>query len=145
MTQLYHRIRLPAYSKPDNTIKPKTYKGFSTITSSTENYSLYDFDLIKQDILNHFHTRQGERLMQPRFGTIIWDLLFEPLTEEIRLIIKQDIENIINYDPRVQVADTNIITYESGLEISMSLTYVPYNLTETILLRFDQGASFLAQ
>jgi phage baseplate assembly protein W len=124
-------------------VTPKTYKGFSTISNSTENYSLYDFELIKQDILNHFHTRQGERLMQPKFGTVIWDLLFEPLTEEVRMVIKQDIESIINYDPRVQIADTNIITYESGIEIKFSMTYVQYNVTQEMTLRFDQGSNFL--
>jgi phage baseplate assembly protein W len=143
MTDLYHRIKLPAFTPPQAMVTPKTYKGFSTISNSTENYSLYDFELIKQDILNHFHTRQGERLMQPKFGTVIWDLLFEPLTEEVRMVIKQDIESIINYDPRVQIADTNIITYESGIEIKFSMTYVQYNVTQEMTLRFDQGSNFL--
>lgn len=143
MTELYHRIKLPAFPKPKNVIQPKTYKGFSTIASS-ENYSLYDFELIKQDILNHFHTRQGERLMQPRFGTIIWDLLFEPMTPEVKSLIKQDIDSIINYDPRVQISDASISTYESGIEIRLSISYVLYNVTELMTLRFDQGTGFLA-
>jgi phage baseplate assembly protein W len=143
--ELYHRIKLPAFPKVIDVVPPKTYKGFSSITQASENYSLYDFDLIKQDILNHFQTRQGERLMQPKFGTIIWDLLFEPMTEQVKSLIKQDVDSIINYDPRVQIADTNIITYESGIEIRLSMTYIPYNITETILLKFDQGSSFLAQ
>lgn len=143
--ELYYRIRLPAFSQVIDIVPPKTYKGFSSVTQVSENYSLYDFELIKQDILNHFQTRQGERLMQPRFGTIIWDLLFEPLTEQVKLMIKQDVDSIINYDPRVQIGDTNIITYESGIEIKLSMTYTPYNITETMTLRFDQGSSFLAQ
>ena len=145
MTDLYTRIRIPAVlKKQHDVVKPKTYKGFSTVSTKSEHYSLYDFELIKQDILNHFHVRQGERVMLPRFGTIIWDLLFEPLTEDIKGMIKQDVEAIINYDPRVQVSDTNISTYESGISIVFSLTYTPYNLTEQISLRFDQTNGLIA-
>lgn len=145
MTQLYQRIKLPSFQKQKEILPPKTYKGFSTVRTTTENYSLYDFELIKQDILNHFHVRQGERLMQPRFGTIIWDLLFEPMNEETKSLIKQDIEAIINYDPRVQISDTNIITYEQGIEIGLAITYTPYNITEEIKLRFDQNSRMLGQ
>lgn len=145
MTELYNRIKIPAITKKQyDTVAPKTYKGFSTVSNKTEHYSLYDFELIKQDILNHFHTRQGERVMQPRFGTIIWDLLFEPLTEQITGMIKQDVEAIINYDPRVQISDTNISTYESGISVVFSLTYNPYNITEEIRLRFDQSNGLIA-
>lgn len=82
--------------------------------------------------------------MMPRFGTIIWDLLFEPLTEDVKGMIKQDVEAIINYDPRVQISDTNISTYDSGISIVFSLTYTPYNLTEQISLRFDQANGLVA-
>lgn len=139
MTDLYTRIKLPAVAKKPELISPKTYKGFSTVSRNTEHFSLYDFDLIKQDIINHFHIRQGERLMQPRFGTIIWDLLFEPMTEPIKALIIQDVNSIVNYDPRVAVADVSISAYDSGIEIIFALTYTPYKITEQIQLRFDQA------
>jgi phage baseplate assembly protein W len=139
MSQLYDRITLPAVAKPTEVILPKTYKGFSTLNSKAEHYSLYDFELIKQDIINHFHIRQGERLMQPNFGTIIWDILFEPMTEQVKSIILEDVNKIINYDPRVKITDTNVSVYESGIQIMFSLTYTPYNITERIQLRFDEA------
>jgi phage baseplate assembly protein W len=135
---VYDRILLPAIPTKPELVAPKTYRGFSTIHSNAEHFSLYDFDLIKQDILNHFHIRQGERLMQPRFGTIIWDLLFEPLTADVKSLIEQDVTSIINYDPRVSISDTSITTYESGIEIAFTLAYNPYRVSEQITLRFDQ-------
>jgi phage baseplate assembly protein W len=135
---LYDRISLPAIPTKPELLAPKTYRGFSSISSNTEHFSLYDYELIKQDILNHFHVRQGERLMQPRFGTIIWDLLFEPLTSDVRSLIEQDVNAIINYDPRVSISDTTITTYESGIEIAFTLAYNPYRVSEDITLRFDQ-------
>ncbi len=56
------------------------YNGFSTLNGSKK-FKLTDFELVKQDLQNHFGIRKGEKLMNPEFGTIIWDLLFEPLNE----------------------------------------------------------------
>ena len=40
-----------------------TYKGFSTLAGVKSN-QLYDLDLIKQDLINHFYTRKGERVIR---------------------------------------------------------------------------------
>ena len=126
-------------------VTPKMYKGFSTISTDTENFSLYDIALIKQDLLNHFNIRQGERLMQPTFGTIIWDLLFEPLTENLKNLIIQNVNKIINYDPRISAQQVIVTTYESGIQIECILKYLPYNISEVMQLRFDQRSGLLAR
>jgi phage baseplate assembly protein W len=120
------------------------YKGFSTISPDTENFSLYDLDLVRQDLINHFHVRQGERLMNPTFGTIIWDLLFEPLTEELKAAITQNVNTIINYDPRVRAQNVIVTAYESGIQIECNVTYLPYNISQNLQLRFDQTAGLLS-
>ena len=104
---------------------------------------LYDLALIKQDILNHFHIRQGEKLSDPEFGTIIWDVLFDPLTEQLKESIVENVTKIVNYDPRVQVTNVAIDQYESGLQIEIDLSYLPYNISENLKLQFDQNAGFL--
>jgi phage baseplate assembly protein W len=119
------------------------YRGFSTINSSTENFSLYDFHLIQQDILNHFNTRQGEKLMNPEFGCVIWDLLFEPLTSEVQSLITENVNTIINYDPRVNASQVMVTSYQSGIQIECLLTYLPYNVSQAMQLRFDQNNSML--
>ena len=142
--KLYDKIVLksaPATDVPT----PKTYKGFSTISTETENFHLYDFKLIQQDLINHFHVRQGERLMNPRFGTIIWDVLFEPLTEDLKQLIIKNVTEIINYDPRVVADQVTVTTYESGIQIECRLTYLPYNITQSMQLKFDQANGLLAQ
>jgi phage baseplate assembly protein W len=139
---LYNKIVLkPSISK--DLVAPKMYKGFSTVSPDTENFALYDFQLIQQDILNHFYIRQGERLMNPQFGTIIWDLLFEPLTEDLKDLILQNVNEIVNYDPRVQAENPIITQYESGLQIECVLTYLPYNISQSLQLRFDQANGLL--
>jgi phage baseplate assembly protein W len=144
-SNLYTKISLPAAPNNAQAVASKMYKGFSTVSLNTENFSLYDLELIKQDLLNHFYVRQGERLMNPTFGTIIWDLLFEPLTEQIKDLILQNVNQIINYDPRVKAESVIVTAYESGIQVECQLTYLSYNLSESIRLRFDQENGLLAQ
>jgi phage baseplate assembly protein W len=143
--RLYDKVVLPSpKSLVANLPGSKTYKGFSTVSGSSNSFSLYDLSLIKQDIINHFHIRQGERLENPTFGTIIWDILFEPLTEEIKQMIIENVQTIINYDPRVTARDVIVTPYESGIQIECELTYLPYNIQEAIQFKFDQANGLLA-
>lgn len=137
-TRLYEKIVLTDNNQSQRLPGTKTYKGFSTVSLDANSYALYDISLIKQDILNHFYTRQGERLENPEFGTIIWDCLFEPLTDDLKNLIRQNVETIINYDPRVQVDEVIVTSYESGIQIECVLVYLPYNISEVLQLRFDQ-------
>ena len=121
----------------------RKYRGFSTVADA-KSFSVYDFELIKQDLINHFHIRQGELLSNPNFGTIIWDILYEPLTESLKQIIAENVTTIINYDPRVSVTDITIDQYESGLQIETTLLFLPYNIAENMRLTFDQNNGFLA-
>lgn len=131
-------------SQPDN-LGEKKYKGFSTVNTNTENFNLYDFELIKQDLFNHFYTRQGERLMQPSFGTIIWDLLFEPLTPEIKNLVLENINQIVNYDPRIKAENVIVTAYDQGIQVQCTLIFLPYNISQTLQLRFDQTNGLLMQ
>ena len=141
---LYNKVVLKAPSQ-QSALGPKTYKGFSTISPDTENFHLFDLELIKQDIINHFHIRQGERLMNPGFGTIIWDVLFEPLTDQVKNLITQNVNTIMNSDPRVVADQISVTQYESGIQIQCHLTYLPYNVSQTMQLKFDQDNGLLAQ
>ena len=141
--RLYNKISIKGKTPKSSAPLPRTYRGFSTISADSESYTLYDLALIKQDILNHFHVRQGERLQNPEFGTIIWDLLFEPLTEELKSAIIKNVEDIINYDPRVRADEIILTTYDSGIQIECTLTYMPYNISESLRFRFDQAAGLV--
>ncbi len=138
---LVSRIKIPS-SRDTSIVTSRTYRGISTV-ADTGGFALYDIALIKQDIINHFHIRRGEKLENPRFGTIIWDILFEPLTEDVKDAIIEDVTTIMNYDPRVQVSNITVSEYESGLQIECDLTYLPYNISESIRYRFDQENSII--
>jgi phage baseplate assembly protein W len=138
-SRLYDKITLKGKSASQIVPGSKTYKGFSTVSPLADSFALYDLQLIKQDILNHFHIRLGERLEQPTFGTVIWDILFEPLTEEVKNLITTDVETIINYDPRVRAEQILVTPYDTGIQIECVLVYYPYNIQEAIQLKFDKA------
>jgi len=117
-----------------NTFK---YRGFSS-KESKRNFRLFDAELIKQDLLNHFYIRKGEKLENPRFGTIIWDTLFENFTPEIKEAIARDVEEIINFDKRVRVNKVTVDSTEQGIRIEAELVYLPFDLVDTLRLEFDR-------
>ena len=140
---IYKQIVVPSNQKPQQVPESRAYRGTSTVNPDNPSWTLYDINLIKQDIINHFHIRQGEKLSDPSFGTIIWDLLYEPLTDPLRDAITRNVTTIINYDPRVTVDNVTVDSYESGIQVECSLTYLPYNISETMRLKFDENAGFL--
>ena len=140
---LYTRT-LVSNNTTTNIAGPQMYKGFSTVNANSQNFALYDFELIKQDLINMFNIRQGERLMNPTFGCAIWDLLFEPLTDQVKSLILQNVNQIINSDPRVQAGNVIVTQYDTGIQIEFTLTLVSYNLSQVLKVQFDQNNGLLA-
>lgn len=118
------------------------YRGFST-AQSAKKYTLTDYELAKQDLINYFNLRKGSKLMQPGFGTVIWDMLFEPLDETSQQIITNDITKIIGYDPRLRIGQVAVTEQALGFMVQLTLSYVPTNQTETINLLFDRNSNTL--
>jgi phage baseplate assembly protein W len=139
MAKLYNKksaVSLQA-SVGDAGVTTFTYKGFDSKNTKT-NFKSYDIDLVKQDLINHFYIRKGEKLMQPDFGTVIWDVLFEPFTEEVKEIITKDVEAIINYDPRIVINSVIIDSTDQGIRVEADITYIPFNITERMTFDFDR-------
>ena len=141
--KLYKEITVRPNVKADYGISSRTYRGFSTVNPGATSFVLYDIELIKQDIINNFHIRQGELLSNPEFGTIIWDVLFEPLTDQLKNAIVENVTQIVNSDPRVNVDSVIVDQFESGILIDATLVYLPYNIAESMRLTFDENNGFV--
>ena len=112
------------------------YKGFSTV-GRTKKYRLTDQDLIKQDLVNHFYIRKGEKLMNPNFGTIIWNVLFEPMTDDLKAVIIADIKQVASYDPRLSIDNVVVTEFEQGIQVELQLRFVESNQINMMNLKFD--------
>lgn len=119
-----------------------TFKGFSTVGANKPPYELYDTELIKQDLKNYFSTRRGERVMMPEYGTIIYDIMMDPLDETSIQEIKKDIELGISQDPRVIVSTLGggikVLQSEHTVKVEVDLQYEVFGDSEKLLLEFEQ-------
>jgi phage baseplate assembly protein W len=120
-----------------------TYKGFSTYRR-VRKFSLNDFELVKQDLFNHFHIRKGEKLMNTNFGTIIWDLLYEPFTDSVRDAIEEDIKKIVGYDPRIIAENITVTEFTDGIFIELNVRYTITNQSTKLTMQFDRDAKTLS-
>jgi phage baseplate assembly protein W len=139
MAKLYNQktVAVNVASVGNQSISAFTYKGFSS-NETKAGFKLFDIDLVKQDLMNHFYIRKGEKLENPDFGTVIWDLLFEPFTEEVKKLISDDVQTIINYDPRMAINSVIVDSTDQGIRIEAELVYLPFNLNEKLTFDFDK-------
>ena len=123
----------------------KTYIGFSTVNRDFDSNTLYDYELARTDLLNSLYIKKGEKLENPDYGTIIWDLLFEPFSSDVSKAVEEDMISIVEQDPRWRLDTLRIQQEEHGLLIALEITYVPYNIGENLSLMFDQDADLTVE
>lgn len=113
-----------------------TFKGFaSPIVGKTQ--VLYDVELVKKDLINHFNTKKGERVMDVEYGFIGWDLLFEVDRPGNAQLLEADARNIVSQEPRVQLLSIQVLNVDYGYRVDMVLRYVQLNSVEELSLVFD--------
>ena len=116
-----------------------TFKGFSS-RAERQNFKIYDFECAKQDLINRLSIRKGERVENPEFGTIIYDVLFEPFTDNLKDAITEDITANLNADPRIATEEILVRQQDHGIAIQATLRYVPLDITEKLQFRFDENS-----
>jgi phage baseplate assembly protein W len=119
------------------------YKGFSTV-NQVKKFRLTDYELVKRDLINHFSIEKGQKLMNPAFGSIIWKMLYEPLTEDTKAVIIEDVRIIAGYDPRLRVDSVLMDEFEHGLQVQIDLTFLPGNFTDSLNLAFNSNTNNLS-
>lgn len=123
----------------------QTFIGFNTI-NQVKKFTLTDFPLIKQDLLNAFNIRQGELPGRPEYGTLLWNFLFENQVEELQNAIVAEIQRVAGGDPRVFISDIQIFPQENGILIQIELTITPSTDASRLAIFFDivyRRASFI--
>ena len=116
------------------------YKGYSSFEfQARKSFKLRDIELVKMDLLNHIFTKRGERVKMSTFGTIIPDLVFEPLTNELVDTITEEVVRVINFDPRVELLDIQSQPdYDAGsVMVAAQLLYVELNLSDNFELNIQ--------
>ena len=90
-------------------------------------------DQVKSNIKNLLLTMKGERIMQPNFGTDLYKILFEPMTElltdDIKDVITEAITEWLPYitlqEVRVDLSPDNVDRNIYRVSLKFSLQYEP--------------------
>ena len=126
-------------STPNLSNKEVTFKGFSS-KADKQSFKVYDFECVKQDLINRLSVRKGERVENPESGTIIYDCLFEPFTEALKDQILEDITANLNADPRISTEEIIVTEADHGIAIQATIKYIPLDITEKLQFKFDENS-----
>ena len=115
------------------------YRGFTTVNKRTAPFTATDIDLVKIDLMNTFNTKRGERVMMPNFGSIIHELIMDPLDGITVDLIKADVEAIINGDPRVALLGGPIITdLDHTVRVEIELNFIAQATADHLYIEFER-------
>ncbi len=118
------------------------YRGYSSFEfQRTKNFSITDIELVKLDLLNHIFTPRGSRVMMTMWGTAIPQLLFEPLDSEVLITLEDELRDVFDSDPRVELVTLNIQpAYDDhSITANAKLNYVELNVTGDFVLNLQFG------
>lgn len=125
--------------------KKNIYKGFSSINFEiNKSFKIFDIDVVKTDLLNHIFTRRGDRVMMPNFGTTIPDLVFEPIDEITLQTIREELNLVFNYDPRIELLKMNITPKpdENSITVDALLKYIELEKVDNLNFNIEFRESF---
>ena len=119
------------------------YKGFSSYQfQENKQFVQTDLELVKTDLIAHIFTAKGSRVMMPDFGTLIPEILFEPLDDITTEMLEDELRTVFDFDPRVQLTafDMDVNADESAVTVSARLFYIELNRDDTLdlNLQFEQ-------
>jgi len=113
------------------------YKGYSSFEfERIKQFDIVDVELVKLDLLNHIFTRRGSRVMMPTFGTVIPDLVFEPLDDQTTEILEDELRMVFDFDPRVETVSLTLNVQEDQHTVTASaqLFYVELDIVDNFEL-----------
>ena len=117
-----------------------TYIGFNTI-GQHKKFTKTDFELIKRDLLNAFNIRYGEKVGRPGYGTKIWSFVFEQQVEEVYKEIKQEIQRVVDSDPRIFAVRVDTVPEGNGVLVDLDVQLSASGSVENLILFFDEQTS----
>ena len=114
---------------------------FETNPLNDDLVSLSDTAAIARSIRNIVFTSPGEKFFNPDFGSRISESLFENVDNVSALAIKDEIKSsIINFEPRVNLLNTNVVPNPDDNEMNVTIEYeitgidIPPQQLEFVLL-----------
>lgn len=101
----------------------KLYKDIK-MPLSTSFDANYDLNAVRQSIKNIFNWRRGQRILDPLFGNIIYEYIYEPINSLTLKNLKSAILKMLAYEPRIDIISLDVIPKEDQNSIYVTLKYI---------------------
>ena len=98
-------------------------------------------DAIKTNLINFFLTSRGERYLNPTFGNLLQNLLFEQLTQDkVRQIDEQVRNDLEIFFPKVEPVTIDTVGNPDTNTVSFSLSYRlrDTDIEDELVINFEQ-------
>lgn len=123
-------------------MRQNLYRGYSSFEyQRSGSFSVKDIELVKLDIVTHIFTRKGSRCRMPEHGTMIPDLPFEMIDDELLETLHSELEQVFKYDPRVEVMNLRVVPYYdiNTVMATATLLYKEFNVVDDLNLEFNDS------
>ena len=119
-----------AYLRP-----PFKFIGFSSFTKGNE---LTDFQLVLRDLQNTIDTMWGECDWNIEYGNRTIEFIHELQTNNMASLLENELNRIINYDPRLQPVRVDIVERNSLYYANCVVNYLGKNYEVTLTFGTSQ-------
>jgi len=105
--------------------------------SATFQSNYYTKDQVKSNILCLFSTMIGERIMEPEFGTKLWEFIFEPNHQagNLHSKIMQELKRALSrWLPQVRILNLELKPEDEKLKVIVKYDVPNYNIEDEVTL-----------
>jgi len=98
-------------------------------------------DAIRTNLINYFLTGQGERYLNPSFGTILRNLMFENINQDMVDRVKSTVRRgLSEYFPAVIPTDFQVLGEPDTNTVTLLLRYAirDTNIEDEVVINFEQ-------
>ena len=124
-------------------LQPRKAVGISLPLSgkSVFNSTYETKDAVRTNLINYFLTGQGERYLNPTFGTEIRNLMFENINQEMVSRVKSTVQRgLSEYFPKVLPTDFQVLGTPDSNTVTLLLRYAirDTNIEDEVVINFEQ-------
>ena len=98
-------------------------------------------DAIRTNLINYFLTGQGERYLNPTFGTELRNLMFENIDQEMVSRVKSTVQRgLSEYFPRIKPTDFQVLGSPDTNTVTLLLRYAiqDTSIEDEVVINFEQ-------
>lgn len=84
----------------------------------------FDTNAVKQSISNIFSWRRGQRILDPLFGNVIYEYVYEPINDITLKNLRNSILDMLKYEPRIDIISLDLTPSPDENAIYVKLQYL---------------------